>query len=125
LSNTHIAFLEKSDMADKTFLTGAIGTLTAASFSLGAIDQAEAANDLFQAEPLDQGFMAGQASFGEGACGEGSCGEGNCGEKEEEKEEKEEEKEEEKSEEGACGEGRCGEGACGEGSCGEGSCGST
>ncbi len=100
-------------MTDKKLLTTAIGTLSALSFSLGAMAADPSADNLFEAEALDRGFMSQQAGFeegscGEGACGEGACGEGACGEEDDDKDE-----------EGACGEGACGEGACGEGTCGE------
>lgn len=98
----------------KTFIS-TIGTISALSFSLGAIAGDQAGGDLFEAEVLPSGFMVDKPNAGEGSCGEGSCGEGSCGEEGEEK-----------SEEGACGEGSCGEegeekseeGACGEGTCG-------
>jgi len=99
-------------MIDKKTLISTIGTISALSFSLGAVAGDQAGADLFEAQALPSGFMADEPNFGEGSCGEGSCGEGSCGE------EGEEEKEEEKGEEGACGEGACGEGACGEGTCG-------
>lgn len=95
-------------MSDKKLLISAIGTLSALSFSLGAIAADSSDNDLFEAEALDRGFMSQQANFGEGACGEGACGEGACGE------EDEDEDNDDKDEEGACGEGACGEGTCGE-----------
>jgi uncharacterized low-complexity protein len=106
----------------KTFIS-TIGTLSALSFSIGAVAGDQAGADLFEAEALPSGFMVDKPHAGEGACGEGSCGEGSCGEEEKEK-----------SEEGACGEGSCGEegeeseekseeGTCGEGACGEGTCG--
>ncbi|TVS11555.1 MAG: low-complexity protein [Wenzhouxiangella sp.] len=103
-------------MTDKKLLTTAIGTLSALSFSLGAIAADPSADNLFEAEALDRGFMSQQVNFeegacGEGACGEGACGEGACGEDDEDNDDKDEE--------GACGEGACGEGACGEGACGE------
>ncbi len=104
-------------MTDKKTLISTIGTISALSFSLGAMAGDQADVNMFEAQDLSSGFMADEPNFGEGACGEGSCGEGSCGEEEEEKEE------EEKGEEGACGEGACGEGACGEGACGEGTCG--
>ncbi len=103
-------------MADKTVFTAVIGTLTAASFTLSG--NAEVADELFQAEQLDRGFMAGKANFSEGACGEGTCGE-----EEDQEDEDQDNPEEDKDEEGRCGEGMCGEGQCGEGACGEGACG--
>ena len=93
-------------MSDKKALTTAIGTLSALSLSLGAFAADPTADDVFEAETLDRGFMSQQAGFGEGACGEGSCGEGACGEEEDKDED-------DKDEEGACGEGACGEGTCG------------
>jgi uncharacterized low-complexity protein len=107
---------EQLNMTDKKALTKAIGTLSALSLSLGAFAADPTAENLFQAETLDRGFMSQQAGFGEGACGEGTCGEDH-------------EKKDDKDEEGACGEGACGEGTCGEddkdeeGTCGEGACG--
>jgi len=107
-------------MTDKKILTSAIGTLSALSFSLGAVATEPSADDLFETEALDRGFMTQKAEFGEGACGEGKCGEGKCGEgkcgegKCGEGQCGEEEEEDDKDEEGACGEGACGEGACGE-----------
>lgn len=95
-------------MTDKKLLTTAIGTLSALSFSLGAMAADPSSDNLFEAEALDRGFMSQQAGFEEGSCGEGACGEGACGEEDDDKDE-----------EGACGEGACGEGACGEGTCGE------
>lgn len=108
-------------MSNKKALTKAIGTLSALSLSLGVFAADPTAENLFQAETLDRGFMSQQAGFGEGACGEGTCGE-------------DKDKKDDKDEEGACGEGTCGEddkdeddkdeeGTCGEGACGEGSCG--
>lgn len=96
-------------MSDKKILTSAIGTLSALSFSLGAIAAEPLTDKLFEVESLDRGFMSQQAGFQEGSCGEGRCGEGRCGEDKEEDTE-----EDEKDEEGACGEGSCGEGSCGE-----------
>lgn len=103
-------------MTDKKILTSAIGTLSALSFSLAAVASETSADNLFETEALDRGFMSQQAEFGEGACGEGKCGEGKCGEGKcgEGQCGEEEETEDDKDEEGACGEGACGEGACGE-----------
>ena len=105
-------------MQEKKALTSALCTLSALSFSLGAMAAQPGTDNLFEAESLDRGFMSQHADFGEGKCGEGKCGEGKCGE------------EDDKDEEGACGEGTCGEGSCGEqddkdeeGKCGEGTCG--
>lgn len=101
-------------MNHKMRITTAIGSLTAASFSIGAAAAVESDDVLFEIEDLDRGFMMAHAATAEGKCGE---------EEREKEEEKEEESEEEKGEEGACGEGHCGEGKCGEGMCGEGACG--
>lgn len=94
-------------MSDKKILTSAIGTLSALSFSLGAIAAEPSTDNLFEAESLERGFMSQQVGFEEGSCGEGRCGEGACGEDEDKDED-------DKDEEGACGEGACGEGTCGE-----------
>ncbi|MFP4208258.1 MAG: low-complexity protein [Wenzhouxiangella sp.] len=107
-------------MSDKKVLTSAIGTLSALSFSLGAIAAEPSADKLFEAESLERGFMAQSVGFeegscGEGSCGEGACGEGSCGEDKDEDEDKDKDKDEDdKDEEGSCGEGACGEGTCGE-----------
>ncbi|MFW5815801.1 MAG: low-complexity protein [Wenzhouxiangella sp.] len=98
-------------MSDKKVLTSAIGTLSALSFSLGAIAAEPSADKLFEAESLERGFMAQSVGFEEGSCGEGSCGEGACGEDKDEDKDKDED---DKDEEGSCGEGACGEGTCGE-----------
>jgi len=98
-------------MQEKKVLTSALCTLSALSFSLGAMAAQPDTDSLFEAESLDRGFMSQHADFGEGKCGEGKCGE-----------------KDDKDEEGACGEGACGEedekddkdeeGKCGEGTCG-------
>jgi uncharacterized low-complexity protein len=103
-------------MTDKKTLISTIGTISALSFSLGAVAGDQAGGDLFEAQALPSGFMAGDPNFGEGSCGEGSCGE-------------EGEEGEEKGKEGSCGEGSCGEeseeGGGSEGACGEGTCGTS
>lgn len=100
-------------MTDKKTLISTIGTISALSFSLGAVAGDQAGGDLFEAQALPSGFMAGEPNFGEGSCGEGSCGEEG----------------EEKGKEGSCGEGSCGEeseeGGGSEGACGEGTCGTS
>jgi uncharacterized low-complexity protein len=99
-------------MPEKKVLASTICTLSALSFSLGALAAQPGTDNLFEAESLDRGFMSHQLDIGEGKCGEGKCGE---------KDDKDD-----KDEEGACGEGSCGEedkkdeeGKCGEGTCGE------
>ncbi len=101
-------------MSDKKILTSAIGTLSALSFSLGAIAAEPSTDNLFEAESLERGFMSQQVGFEEGSCGEGSCGEGACGEGSCGEDKDEDKDEDDKDEEGACGEGACGEGSCGE-----------
>ena len=114
--------IENTTVADKKLILSALGAVSAISLSAAAVAGQAPADNLFQADSLDAGFMLDQPNFGdEGSCGEGSCGEGSCGE----------EGDEDKDAEGSCGEGSCGEGSCGEegddkdaeGSCGEGSCG--
>jgi len=103
-------------MTDKKMLLSALGTVSALSLSAVAAAGQAPADNLFQADSLEAGFMLDQPNFGEGSCGEGSCGEGD---------------KDKDDAEGSCGEGSCGEGdddkdaegSCGEGSCGEGSCG--
>ncbi len=73
-------------MQEKKALTSALCTLSALSFSLGAMAAQPGTDNLFEAESLDRGFMSQHADFGEGKCGEqddkdeeGKCGEGTCG----------------------------------------------
>ena len=82
-------------------IAAAVGTAFVASLATASVAQAD--DNLFVTEDLDQGYdLLAQA---EGKCGEGKCG----GDKEAE---------------GKCGEGKCGgdkeeaEGKCGEGKCG-------
>lgn len=106
-------------MSDHSNKYRTFSTIAALSLSLsGAALAGDAdADNPFEAEGLDRGFMAANAIPGdEGSCGEGSCGEGN-----------------DKDEEGSCEEGSCGEGSGddsgdnndkdSEGACGEGTCG--
>jgi uncharacterized low-complexity protein len=106
--------------------------------SLAVASVANAADNPFNAEDLDAGYMlAGGDKGEEGKCGEGKCGgdkedgEGSCGE---DKEDGEGSCGEDKEDgEGSCGEDKeDGEGSCGEdkgeekgeeGKCGEGKCG--
>lgn len=101
-------------MIKKTHLISTIGAIAGASFALGTF-AADTSDNPFQADDLDTGFTAHQASFGDDDK-EGSCGEGSCGEDDDHDDD----------EEGSCGEGSCGEGDDDEeGSCGEGSCGAS
>ena len=88
-------------MSNKTKpIAAVLGTTFAISLMASPIANAE--QNPFEINELNNGFMQVADGHGEGSCGEGSCGEGKG--------------------EGSCGEGSCGEGK-GEGSCGEGSCG--
>lgn len=66
-------------MTDKKTFVSTVGTVSALSFSLGAVAGDQAGGELFEAQVLPTGFMADEVSFLEGACGEGACGEGACG----------------------------------------------
>ena len=83
-------------MSNKTKLTpiaAALGTTFAVSLMTSPV--ANAAENPFELNDLNSGYM----QLAEGNCGEGKCGEGEG--------------------EGSCGEGEGdGEGTCGEGSCG-------
>lgn len=115
-------------MANKANMIKPVAAVVGVAFvsSMAVSSTVLAADNPFDLEELDAGYMLAGDKGEEGKCGEGKCGgekgeEGKCGD--------------EKGEEGKCGddkgdeEGKCGEGKCGddkgdeEGKCGEGKCG--
>jgi len=131
--------------ADKSKLKPIAAALGAGiAISLATLPLAQASNNPFNADKMDQGYMlsskdkakhgscggkmkngngvegkmkdgkCGTGKCGEGKMKEGKCGEGKCGEG------KGAHGHPDKAKEGKCGEGKMKEGKCGAGKCGEG-----